>query len=176
MCGQRQMAADGCSWPRCGPCADSSAASGAADLTPGSAALHGWTSSGPAARGRPTERPRPDLPRTCRATPTLGAARPVLPDAPSVLLGPLDVDTQGRRTAWRSRTTPLTNRRFSTSSAVRALCGIPFSVVILVALVEGLLWGGWGSNPRPRDYEIFQGAFPTCMTTSNLRSELRFHH
>ena len=26
-------------------------------------------------------------------------------------------------------------------------------------------WGGWGSNPRPRDYEISQGAFRDCCTT-----------
>ena len=41
--------------------------------------------------------------------------------------------------------------------------------VVLVAE----LWGRWGSNPRPRDYEIFQGAFPTCTIISDLASDLR---
>ena len=37
---------------------------------------------------------------------------------------------------------------------------------------EPVLWGGWGSNPRPRDYEVFQGAFPTCTIISDLASDL----
>ena len=36
-------------------------------------------------------------------------------------------------------------------------------------------WGGWGSNPRPRDYEVSQGPPLTCMIISDLASELRFH-
>ena len=39
----------------------------------------------------------------------------------------------------------------------------------------GLLWGGWGSNPRPRDYEVSQGPSLTCMIIADLPSDLRFH-
>src|SRR3954470_10084388 len=36
-------------------------------------------------------------------------------------------------------------------------------------------WGGWDSNPRPRDYEVSQGPSLTCMIIGDLLSELRFH-
>jgi len=36
-------------------------------------------------------------------------------------------------------------------------------------------WGGWGSNPRPRDYEVSQGPSLTCMIIADLPSDLRFH-
>jgi hypothetical protein len=36
-------------------------------------------------------------------------------------------------------------------------------------------WGGWGSNPRPRDYEVSQGPSLSCMIIGNLLADLRFH-
>src|SRR4051794_13474615 len=36
-------------------------------------------------------------------------------------------------------------------------------------------WGGWDSNPRPRDDEVSQGPSLTCMIIGDLLSDLRFH-
>src|SRR4051812_44023433 len=35
-------------------------------------------------------------------------------------------------------------------------------------------WGGWGSNPRPRDYEISPRASWTCTIGSDPETDLRF--
>jgi Domain of unknown function (DUF4037) len=42
------------------------------------------------------------------------------------------------------------------SAARRALAWYPATAVKL--LVNGTLWGGWGSNPRPKDYESLRGS------------------
>lgn len=125
-CGLRPPpTASRCTWPSCGHCAHSSAASSAADLAhpgitggrpmgapPRALMLHLCPEPGvgrrvgragrsaPAARGRPIERPRPELPRTCPAT-RPGVARPRPSRRPVVPLGPLDVAPRavGRRSA-----------------------------------------------------------------------------
>ncbi len=33
-------------------------------------------------------------------------------------------------------------------------------------------WGGWGSNPRPTDYEHYSGGFLTCTLTTRLPCDL----
>ena len=54
------------------------------------------------------------------------------------------------------------------SPAVATLCGIQYPRI-------RWWWGGWGSNPRPRDYEVSQGPPLTCMIICNLPPDLRFH-
>src|SRR3954463_13617465 len=54
------------------------------------------------------------------------------------------------------------------SPSVGALCGIQYPCI-------AWWWGGWGSNPRPRDYEGSQAPSPTCMIIGDLLSDLRFH-
>src|SRR3954447_11044913 len=57
--------------------------------------------------------------------------------------------------------------RMAQSPAVGALCGIQYPCI-------AWWWGGWGSNPRPRDHEVSQGPSLPCMVLGDLLPELRF--